>query len=41
MSLRKAVLVIALCTALAVLAGLNLTNLQNVAGAVASAVWGS
>ena len=41
MSLRKAILALALCVALAVLAGRNLTTLQNVAGAVASAVWGS
>jgi hypothetical protein len=41
MSLRKRILLIALGAALMVLAGRNLTTLQQTVGAVASAVWGS
>lgn len=41
MSLRKKVLLIALGAALAIVAGHNLTNLQNAVSTVASAVWGS
>jgi hypothetical protein len=41
MSLRKRILLVALGAALAVLAGHNLTTLQQITGAVASAVWGS
>jgi len=41
MSLRKGMLLIALGAALVLLAGRNLTAVQKMAGAVASAVWGS
>jgi hypothetical protein len=41
MSFRKKVLLIALGAALLVLAGRNLSTLQNRVGAMASAVWGS
>lgn len=41
MSFRKKVLLIALGAALLVLAERNLSTLQNTAGAIASAVWGS
>ena len=41
MSLRNRILLIALAAALMFLAGGNLTTMQRMVGAVASAVWGS
>ncbi|HMC29566.1 MAG TPA: hypothetical protein VKL99_01945 [Candidatus Angelobacter sp.] len=41
MSLRKKMFMIALGAALAIFAGRNLSTLQSMVGAVASAVWGS